>query len=54
MQVFFTDFTANDNSNSFKFKPKLTGKTRDNSTKNVELMVSLKCLSKCLNVTNQL
>ena len=46
MQVFFTDFTGNDNSNSFKFKPKLTGKSGDNSTKNVEIMVSLKCLSK--------
>ena len=35
---------ANDNA-SFKFKPKITGKTVDNGTKDVEIIVPLKCLS---------
>ena len=35
---------GNDNA-SFKFKPKITGKTVDNGTKDVEIMVPLKFLS---------
>ena len=34
-----------DNSASFKFKQEITGVTGDNGTKNVEAMVTLKCLS---------
>ena len=33
------------NSASFKFKQKITGSTGDDGTKNVEMMVPLKCLS---------
>ena len=40
-----TNFHAADNSASFKFKQKITGVTDDDSTKNVEIMVSLKDLS---------
>ena len=36
---------ADDNSASFKFKQKMTGATDDDGTKNVEIMVQLKCLS---------
>ena len=34
-----------DNSASFKFKQEIAGVTGDNGTKNVEVMVPLKCLS---------
>ena len=36
---------ADDNSAFFKFKQKMTGATDDDGTKNVEIMVQLKCLS---------
>ena len=40
------DFTgANHNSKSFKYKQKITGGTGNSSTKNIEIMKSLKCLS---------
>ena len=35
----------NNNSNLFKFKQKITGKTTNNETKYVEIMVPLKYLS---------
>ena len=38
----------NNNSAAFKFKQNVTGQTNYNSTKNVEIMVSLKCLSDSL------
>ena len=39
------DFPAdNNNSISFKFKEKITGQAEDNDTKDVEIMVPLKCL----------
>ena len=40
-----TNFCANDNSASFKFKSKIKGVTGDNCTPNVEIMVPLKYLS---------
>ena len=39
------DFSAADNSASFKFKQKITGATDNDDTKNVEIIVSLKYLS---------
>ena len=40
------DFTgANHNSKSFKYKQKITGGTGNSSTKNIKIMISLKCLS---------
>ena len=40
------DFPANDNNSIlFRFKLKLTGETRNDGTKDVEIMVSLKNLS---------
>ena len=39
------DFTNNNLTDSFNFKVKMTGKTGDNRTKNVEIMVPLKYLS---------
>ena len=39
------EFTANDNSNSFKFKQNLTGQTNDDGTKDIEIMVLLKYLN---------
>ena len=39
------DFSAADNSASFKFKQKITGATDNHGTKNVEIIVSLKYLS---------
>ena len=42
----FADFTeANSNNESFNLKEKLTGLTGNNSTKNVEITVTLKYLS---------
>ena len=41
----FIDFTANDDTDSFKFKLKLTDKTGHDGTKNLEIMVPLKYLS---------
>ena len=42
-----TDFPGdNNNRSSFKFKQKLTGKTGNSGTKDVEVMVPLKYLSK--------
>ena len=41
----FIDFTANDDTDSFKFKQKLTDKTGHDGTKNLEIMVPLKYLS---------
>ena len=39
------DFPANNNNNSalLKFKQKITGKTENDGTKNVEIIVPLKC-----------
>ena len=43
------DFPANNNnSNTLQFKRQITGKTGNGSTKNVEIMVSLKYLSNFL------
>ena len=39
------DFTDDNVTDSFNFKVKMTRKTRDNGTKNVEIMVPLKYLS---------
>ena len=39
------DFDANNLTDSFKFKAKITGQTGDDGTKDVEIMVSLKYLS---------
>ena len=39
------DFLTNYNSASFKFKQKITGKTGNGGTKDVEIMVPLKYLS---------
>ena len=39
------DFTGNTTTDSFKFKEKITGKTRSNDTRNVETIVPLKYLS---------
>ena len=44
------DYPNNNNNNnnnkiSFKFKEKITGQTRNNGTRNIEIMVSLKYLS---------
>ena len=41
------DFPANNNNNSalFKFKQKISGKTENDGTKDVEIIVPLKCLS---------
>ena len=41
-----TDFTDNDNSDSFNLKQTLIGETSDDSTKHVEIMVPLKYQSK--------
>ena len=42
----FFDFHADNlNSNSFKFKQKITGQTGNGGTKDVEIMVPLKYLS---------
>ena len=41
-----TDFTANNVTDSFNLKVKLTGQTANNYTKNVEIMLPLKYLSK--------
>ena len=38
-------FDANNLTDSFKFKAKITGETGDDGTKDVEIMVPLKCLS---------
>ena len=43
--LFIANFHAANNSHSFKFKQKITGKTADCSTENVEIMVPLKYLS---------
>ena len=40
------NFTDNNLTDSFNFKVKMTGQTGDNGTKNVEIMVPLKYLSK--------
>ena len=40
-----TEFTAGSPTDSFNFKAKITGRTRDDGTKNVEIMVPLKYLS---------
>ena len=39
------NFAENNLSDSLNFKAKMTGQTGDNGTKNVEIMVPLKCLS---------
>ena len=39
------EFTEGNTTDSFKFKAKITGKTRNKGTKNVEIMVPLKYLS---------
>ena len=39
------DFANNNHTDSFNFKVKITGKTGDNGTKNVEIMVPVKYLS---------
>ena len=39
------DFTENNLTDSFNFKLKITGKTGNNGTENVEIMVPLKYLS---------
>ena len=39
------DFTENNLTDSFNSKPKITGRTGNGGTKNVEIMVPLKCLS---------
>ena len=39
------DFTDNNLSDSFNFKVKMTGQTRDDGTKNAEIMVRIKYLS---------
>ena len=39
------NFTANNLTDSFNFKVKFIGQTNDNGTKDVEIMVPLKCLS---------
>ena len=39
------DFTGGNTTNSFNFKAKITGKTGDDVTKNVEIMVPVKYLS---------
>ena len=39
------NFHANNNSDLFKFKQKIIGKTADDGTKDVEIMVPLKYLS---------
>ena len=39
------DFTGGNTTHSFNFKAKITGQTGDDGTKNVEIMVPLKCLS---------
>ena len=41
-----TDFTNNDNSDSLKFKQKLTGQTGEDNTKNFKIVVLIKYLSK--------
>ena len=38
-------FTGNNTTDSFNFKAKITGRTEDNGTKDVEIMVPLKYLS---------
>ena len=43
--LFIANFHAANNSPAFKFKQKITGKTADWSTENVEIMVPLKYLS---------
>ena len=40
-----TEFTAGNPTDSFNFKVKITGRTRNDGTKNVEIMVPLKYLS---------
>ena len=40
-----TDFPANNNSKSFKFKHQITGQTVNNGTKNVKIMLPSKYLS---------
>ena len=40
-----TEFTAGSTTDSFNFKAKITGQTGNDGTKDVEVMVSLKCLS---------
>ena len=42
------NFTDNNLTDSFNFKVKMTGQTEDNGTKNVEIIVPLKYLSKFL------
>ena len=39
------NFAENNLTDSFNFKVKITGQTEDDGTKNVEIMVPLKCLS---------
>ena len=39
------EFTADDNSDSFKFKQNLTGQTNDDGTKDIEIMVLVKYLN---------
>ena len=39
------NFAENNLTDSFNFKVKMTGQTGDDGTKNVEIMVPLKCLS---------
>ena len=39
------DFAKNNLTDSFNFKVKMTGQSGNNGTKNVEIMVPLKCLS---------
>ena len=40
-----TDFSADNNSASFKFKTKIAGRTEDDGTKDVKMIVPLKYLS---------
>ena len=40
-----TEFTGCNTTDSFNFKAKITGRTGDDGTRNVEIMVPLKCLS---------
>ena len=40
-----TEFRVNNTTDSFNFKVKITGQTGDDGTKDVEIMVPLKCLS---------
>ena len=43
--IAIVNFAENNLTGSFDFKVKMTGQTGDDGTKNVEIMVPLKCLS---------